>query len=190
MSTVLKINVQELNTKFVENLKKEFAHSDLEIWVHDQAEPVQSFSEGDFWQLINRLDWADEAEDAKVVEPVIQALEGLPLAHIYRFYDIMAEKLWHLDTRKHAQVFLDDPEEEGYLSSNDFLYARCAVVANGKQYYEEVLNKPSKMPKELTFEPLLTIATKAYRRKTGKEFMALPTFNYETYSNKAGWEKA
>jgi len=40
----------------------------------------------------------------------------------------------------------------------------------------------------LTFEPLLYVAMTAYKRKTGKEFMILPAFNYETYSNKAGWE--
>lgn len=189
MSTVLKINVQELDTKFMDNLKKEFAHSELEIWVHEQAEPVPAFTEDDFWQFIDLLDWSDEGDDTKIIEPVIQALERQPLAHIYRFFDILSEKLWCLDTRNHARVFLDDPEEEALLSSDDFLYARCAVVANGKQYYEKILGDPSKMPKDLTFEPLLYIAMRAYKRKTGKDLMERASFNYETYSNKEGWAK-
>jgi hypothetical protein len=45
------------------------------------------------------------------------------------------------------------------------------------------------MPEDLTFEPLLYAALHAYKRKTGKDFMYIPTHNYETYSNKAGWEK-
>ena len=40
------------------------------------------------------------------------------------------------------------------------------------------------MPTDLTFESLLYIAMHAYKRKTSKEFMLAPTFNYETYRNK------
>ena len=90
-------------------------------------------------------------------------------------------------TKKHAQVFLDDPEE-GYLSVDDFLYTRCAVVVNGKDFYQNVLNNPLEMPKDLTFEPLLYMTLHAYKRKTGKEFMFVPAHNYETYSNKEGWK--
>ncbi|MCC6462447.1 MAG: DUF4240 domain-containing protein [Saprospiraceae bacterium] len=189
MSTILKINVQELDTQFLENLKQEFANSELEIWVHDQAEPVPAFSDEAFWALIALLDWSDESDDARVIEPAIQALARQPLAVIYRFYDLLSEKLWHLDTREHAQVFLDDPEEEGYLSVDDFLYARCAVVANGRQFYEEVLSNPSAMPKDATFESLLYIAMRAYKQQTGNEFTAQPSHNFETYSNKEGWAK-
>lgn len=187
MNTILKINVQELDSKFVENLKKEYSDSELEIIVHDQLEPAPSFTDNEFWQMIDLLDWSEEGNDEKTVEPVISALEQMPLANIYRFLDILSEKLWQLDTRKHAKVFLDDPEEEGYLSVDDFLYARCAVVANGKQYFDDVLLHPGKMPKDLTFEPLLFVASHAYKRKTGKDFMSQPSMSYETYSNKEGW---
>ncbi len=188
MTAVLKLNMDELDTKFIENLKQEFAHSSLEIRVQEQPGASHSFTEEDFWQLIALLDWAREDDDAAVVEPLVTELESRPLAHIYRFSDLLSEKLWHLDTRRHAQVFLDDPEEEGYLSADDFLYARCAVVANGRDYYERTLDNPSEMPADLTFEPLLYVAMTAYKRKTGKDFVAEPTFHYETYSNKKGWE--
>ena len=39
-----------------------------------------------------------------VLEPVIQILQNQPLANIYRFSDILSEKLWHLDTKNYAQV--------------------------------------------------------------------------------------
>lgn len=187
MSTILKVKVEELDDRFIENMKREFAHSDLEIHVIEQAGAAEAFTEEDFWELLNRLDWTDESDDDRIVEPVVEALTQHPLAHIYRFADILSEKLWHLDTQKHAQVFLDDPELEGYLSVDDFLYARCAVVANGKEFYYQVLKEPSKMPLDLTYEPLLFIAGTAYERKTGKQFMGPPTFNYETYSNEDGW---
>jgi len=45
------------------------------------------------------------------------------------------------------------------------------------------------MPKDVTFELILSIAAKAYQRKTKKEFLYNLSHNYETYSNKEGWKK-
>lgn len=188
MTAVLKMNIQELSSKFIDDLKRQFASSEVEIHVHDKSITDASLTTNDFWDIIEQLDWSKEGDDTAVVEPVIQILEKRPLAHIYRFANILSEKLWYLDTKNHAQVFLDDPEE-GYLSVDDFLYTRCAVVANGRDFYQNVLNNPSEMPKDLTFEPLLYVTLHAYKRKTGKEFMFIPTHNYETYSNKGAWEK-
>ena len=36
------------------------------------------------------------------------------------------------------------------------------------EWFEEVLEKPTEMPKNMTFEPILTLASKAYKLKTGK----------------------
>ena len=142
MTTVLTVNIDDIDTKFVDDLKRDFAHAAVEIRLQEQPDSAASFTISDFWNTIALLDWRDE-EDAKVIEPVVNYLAQQPLAHIYRFSDILSEKLWQLDTRSHAQVFLDDPEEEGYLSSDDFLYTRCAVVANGQAYYEKVLYNPA-----------------------------------------------
>lgn len=189
MTAVLKMNVQEVNSEFVEHLKHQFGHSDIEIYVHEPPSAAPYLTIKDFWAIIEQLDWSKEGDDSLVIEPVIQALQKESLSYIYRFADVLSEKLWHLDTRSHAQVFWDNPEEEGYLSVDDFLYARCAVVANGEKYYNKILKRPSDMPTELSFESLLYIAPEAYERKTGKEFMSIPAFNYETYSNKKGWLK-
>jgi len=190
MPTIVSVNIDDLDAQFVEELKRDFAHAALEIRVQEQPDMAASFSESNFWDTIMLLDWSNEGEDEQVVEPVVAYLATQPLSHIYRFSDILSEKLWHLDTRTHAQVFLEDPEEEGYLSVDDFLYTRCAVVANGSDYYNKVLADPALMPKDLTFEPLLYIAHTAYYRKTGKKFIAASAYNYETYSNKKGWEKS
>lgn len=183
------VNVDDIDTKFVEALKRDFAHAAVEIRLQERPNQSSSFAEADFWSTIDLLDWTKAGDDAKVVAPVVDFLTQQPLSHIYRFSDILSEKLWHLDTLAHAQVFLDDPEEEGYLSVDDFLYTRCAVVANGKEYYEKVLGDPKSMPIDLGFEPLLYIALAAYKQKTGKNFTGISAFNYETYSNKKGWAK-
>ncbi|MBL7802911.1 MAG: DUF4240 domain-containing protein [Saprospiraceae bacterium] len=189
MTTVLKINIDDLDSGFVENLKRDFAHAAVEIRLQEQTEGALAFTEADFWRAIALLDWEKEGDDERVAEPLINFLAEQPISHIYRFSDILSEKLWQLDTHAHAKVFLDDPEEEGLLSVDDFLYTRCAVVANGQQYYENVLANPHLMPLELTFEPLLYVALKAYKRKTGKNFTPYHAYNYETYSNKLGWQK-
>ncbi len=189
MATVLNINIDDIDNKFVENLKRDFAHAAVEIRLQEQLDRSLTFTEADFWKAIGLLDWTREGDDEKVVEPLIDFLAEEPIAHIYRFSDILSEKLWQLDTYPHAEIFLDDPEEEGLLSVDDFLYTRCAVVANGQHYYEKVLQNPRLMPPDLTFEPLLYTALKAYKRKTGKAFTPIYAYNYETYSNKKGWDK-
>ena len=66
----------------------------------------------------------------------------------------------------------------------------CCVIANGQEAYESVLKNPTLMPKDLTFESLLSLASKAYLKKTGKRFDYVATTPIETYSNKIGWQKA
>jgi Protein of unknown function (DUF4240) len=189
MTTIVTVNVDDIDSKFVEDLKRDFAHAAVEIRVQDQPGLSSTFTETDFWKAIGLLDWKNEEDDDKIVESLIVFLADQPLSHIYRFSDLLSEKLWHLDTYAHAKIFLDDPEAEGYLSVDDFLYARCGVVANGMEYYKKVLDNPPSMPVDITFEPLLYVARKAYNRKTGKDFTAISAYNYETYSNKNGWEK-
>lgn len=190
MTAVLNVNAQNLDTAFIESIKSRFSTADLEIRVKPQADkkPIPLFSTKDFWETIAQLDWAHEnGDDEQVLAPAVAFLAQRPLEHIYRFADLLAEKLWHLDTQAHAQVFLDDPASAGYLSVDDFLYARCAVVANGLQTYENVLQNPSQMPTDITFEPLLGLAAAAHRRKTGRDTLIVSAYNYETYSNRKGW---
>lgn len=111
----------------------------------------------------------------------------MPVSCIYIFADRLSMKLYLLDTRAHAEAYAArDPEH--FISADDFLYARCAVVAEGKAYYEKVLNDPSQMPDEIVFEPLLYLADDAFEMKMGIPFNYRPTYNYETQSNKAGWQ--
>ena len=186
MTAIIKVNVDDLDAAFLKDIKEQYAHSTLEIHVHDESE--SPFTEGSFWRLIDTLDWSKEGNDEAVIAPLVKHLANAPLAHIYSFHDLLSEMLWKLDTKQHAQPFLNDPEEEGYLSVDDFLYARCAVVANGQAYYDNILLSPSEMPTHITFEPLLYVAGEAYKQQTGKPLMTPPAYNYETYGNKKGWE--
>lgn len=186
--TSFHLNTRDLTPQFVEELQKRFPSAELAIQV-GEALPTSNFTDDDFWNVIARLDWSKEADDQAVLQPAVQYLASLPLSGIYRFADMLSEKLWQLDTAAHARVFLEEDGQQGDLSVDDFLYARCCVVANGKEAWQNVLSHPEQMPTEVTFEPLLHIVSAAYRLKTGKDQLIVPAYNYETYSNKAGWEK-
>jgi len=80
-------------------------------------------------------------------------------------------------------------QEDDHFSNDDFLYARCAVIAEGRAYYENVRLNPSEMPGDIDFEHLLGLASEAYKLKTGRDFEYFPIYNYETGSNTEGWEK-
>ncbi len=187
MPTTIHINAKDLDLDAIKSIQEIFGNADLEIRSVDTGDTPTPLSEEECWALINLLDWSfEDQDDEKVVAPLVEKLQSLSVANIYQFADWLSEKLWNLDTKSHAQVFL---QQDDYLSVDDFLYARCAVVANGKDFYEHVLLHPAEMPTEVTFEALLYLPQEAYEKKAGKDMVYIPPFNFETYSNHKGWEK-
>ena len=59
--------------------------------------------------------------------------------------------------------------------------ARCGVIAEGQEYFQEVIEVPSKMPDDIIFEALLSLPSAAYKLKTGKEFNYAPQQKIETH---------
>ncbi|HEV8545692.1 MAG TPA: DUF4240 domain-containing protein [Candidatus Limnocylindrales bacterium] len=145
-----------------------------------------------FWDLIAKLDWSREGDDENVVEPVVTALAALPDSAIAAFQNNLASKLYALDGRAWARksgsgIWWGEPDK---LSVDGFLYARLAVVANGRAFYQSVLGDPTAMPKDVEFESLLYVASKAYERKTGLDDdggLDMTDVSFETFSNEDGW---
>lgn len=182
--SVIHIPLAALDERMVQELKQQFGPADLEIRVQGMSDDW--LSETDFWEIIEKLDWDKSGDDDAVLAPAVQALASLSLAHIHQFEDMLAQKLWQLDTPLHARTSLGG-SPDATLSADGFLYDRCCVVANGKAFYEKVLKQPETMPVGYAFGRLLTLADKASRLKTGKGLVHIPRFNYETYSNTAAW---
>jgi hypothetical protein len=149
-----------------------------------------SMTEERFWTLIQLLDWGRQGDDDAVIEPVIRRLSAFPAREICRFADILAAKLFQLDQEKYAKHIGKDAfsGKDKYFSKSYFLGARCCVIANGKEYFEEVLENPPEMPKDLEFEGLLKIPARAYELKTGKKYAYSAAKSYETFSNREGWK--
>jgi hypothetical protein len=187
MTTVLNVNLEDLNDQLIGDLKEQFGKTtQVELRLKDEFPADDLFSEADFWRVIEQIDWSKKASSDKL-RPAVETLSDMPVSCIYLFADKLSEYLYHLDTRAHANAYAAN-EPAQFISADDFLYARCAVVAEGKEYYEKVLKTPTEMPKEIVFEPLLYLAEEAFERKMGVEFNYLPKYNYETKHNKLGWQ--
>ena len=184
MTARISVSLSELDEKFLKDLKEKYPQNTrLDIQVVD-LDAIPSFSEDDFWAIIDLLDWSVESSRKDILEPAIDELAKHPLSHIYLFEDILAEKLFHLDTKDHASVAYPG----NHFSEDGFLYVRAAVVAGGKANYEKIFQDPTQAPMEEDFEPILSLAALAYERKMGAEFDYISPVNYETYANEKGWK--
>ncbi len=184
MTTRISVPLSEIDEQFLQELKKKYpGHTRLDIQVVN-LDDIPSFSEDDFWSIISLLDWSAKGTREKAIKPAVEALSQQPVSHIYLFEDILAEKLYQLDTKEHAAAAYPND----HFSEDGFLYARAAVVASGKTTFQAILASPEKMPVDEDFEPLLSLAAKAYQTKTKKAFDYIPPTNYETYSNEGGWK--
>ena len=183
MTTVLNLNINDLSSQFIRDLKSRFDKTtQIEIRINTREQAEELLSEAQFWQIIGLIDWTKE-HYTNILAASVAFLAQQPVANIYLFHDKLSEKLYRLDTKAHiAEYVAKDPDH--FLSVDDFLYVRCAVVAEGGSYYENVLKNPTQMPFKIAFEPLLSLASDAYKMKTGKQFDYFPVFNYETGSNK------
>lgn len=187
ITTVLKVNINDINSQFFIDLGEKLASStEIEIRIPDSQTQKELFTDEQFWQIIEAFDWSKKNAQ-EIMAPAVDQLADMPVMNIYLFADKLSEKLFQLDTRAHGDAYLAN-EGDDYLSVDDFLYIRCAVVAEGKEYFEQVIANPAEFPDEISFEPLLSLAKTAYEKKTGRKFEYYPAISYETYSNKEAWK--
>ncbi|MGG2018471.1 DUF4240 domain-containing protein [Bacillus sp. S10(2024)] len=151
----------------------------------------QKMDENEFWKIIDMFDWEHEGDDEAVLEKAVNYLSESSNEDIFAFEDILSKLLYDLDGIEYAKNIGEYAyvNEEEFFSVDNFLYARCVVVANGRDFYYEVLQNPEEMPKDIEFESLLSVAREAYEQKNDEEFDYMPKFDYETYSNKDKWRE-
>jgi hypothetical protein len=148
---------------------------------------VRPMNDTVFWSIISNFAWQTKDEKL-IIQPAIDILSKFPTEDIYKFNDILSEKLYLLDGPSFASNFADISRNQ-YLSPDMFLYYRCYAVAGGQKSFNKVISDPKQMSTKGTFEGLLYIASYAYEKKTGKDGFEFRTkFNYETYGNKKAWD--
>lgn len=126
-----------------------------------------AMSTDEFWRIIALFDWDQSGDDDAVMERAQEHLSTRPVEDIHRFADLLAGFLYAIDTREHARhgyLGEADPDNgDDYISPDDFLDMRLAVVANGRDFYERVAADPSQMPQDVEFESLRSLAEGSYR---------------------------
>lgn len=187
MTTKMILRVEEMDEAWIKKFRQSFQGAKLEISIIPE-EGVQRMNEEQFWQIIDLLAWEAGDDDDAILAPAVERLQQFSEEDIFRFQDILAEKLFLLDTQAFAEQ-LGEGRFGGdqHFSVDVFLYARACVVANGQAFFRQVLQNPAKMPKEYTFEAILYLAQEAFERKTGQDWTYLPQKSYETFSNREGW---
>jgi len=130
-------------------------------------------------------------DDDAVLKPALKRLVSMTIDDIKLFAEIVTEKLFNLDGLLYASNIgsYSYKGKNEFFSTDYFLYVRCCVVANGKDYYESVIKDPTQMPKEMDFEALLYLADEAYNKKMKTEGEFIETkLSFETYSNIEKWK--
>jgi predicted DNA-binding WGR domain protein len=181
---------RELEKQVASKLKKGYIEGALDA-VPEHVKPdwsTMTMSDDVFWRIIGLFNWKKLGDDEAVIEPAVAALAQMDVADIEQFEEILAEKLYALDTEAHAREIGEEAFQPGkHFSVDWFLYERCAVVANGREFHESVLADPAQMPKDMEFEAILSVGPSAHERKTGQELDHVTPLSYETFSNRAGW---
>lgn len=152
--------------------------------------------EQEFWAIIAMLDWNETGDDDAVIDPAVDYLSGKVDDEICQFYEILAMLLYEIDGLVWAENMGNAPIIDGdpYYSPDGFLYARCCVIANGENFYNDVKENPNHMPRDMEFEALLHLADAAWERKHGgdpdyEEFFCETEYSMETFSNEEQWNK-
>jgi len=162
---------------------------DVEPKVNGKKNYVKPMNDERFWQLVDMFDWEHEGNDTKVIEPAVEALSGLTDEDICGFMETLHNKIYNLDQERFARHIGRESyrSKNEYFSTSWFLNVRCCATANGEDLYEDAVDTPENMPKDLGFRAICRVAPEAYFRKTGQKLTYTPSKNIETFSNKAGW---
>jgi hypothetical protein len=155
-----------------------------------------AMNEEKFWQIIDAFDWSKEGDDDAVLAPALATLAKFSEKEIRTFDDILSQKLYMLDGETYAREVGENYafRREGEPTSPDnvfspdfFLYARACVIANGRDYFYDVIENPANIPKGLDFEALLYLAQTAWESQTKKEYEHSCRYDYETFANEKLW---
>ena len=189
--TIHRIKLKDLNEAFIKQLRKELTDEEaiLTIWLPEKREK-NFLTEESFWEIIAMLNWEGN-ETVEVINPVIEYLNELPIPAIEEFEDILSEKLFLLDGQKFAEHTGDNAYrgEKHPFSADEFLYARCYVVAQGKDFLLPSSRRTQKKcPKTWVSSHYYPLLPRPTRQKTGQGFSHIPAFIIETFANSDGWK--
>lgn len=155
------------------------------IWIQPILEKKEMF-DIEFFHFTDMLDWSKQGDDMAVIEPLVAFLAQWGDNLIIAFAEKMSELLYRLDTQDVALKTYGDE----YFSDDEFLYARCQALINGRTLYNNIEKGRKRLDKCIEFEAILYVPMYAWARhhnRKPEEYDYVPKVSYETGSNKAGW---
>jgi hypothetical protein len=189
MATLLEVPLMGVLPETIHDYQVRYPNARLRIEA-ENAIHTGLMDEDQFWAIIDLLDWEKESNQ-DILQPALEKLANFSKNDICTFNDILNAKLFALDGRQFAENLGSNAfkiENKRHFSVDDFLYSRCGVVGNGRQFFEEVLAKPNQIPKEFTFEALIYLPERAWKLQSGVDnYDYFPTLSYETFSNIENW---
>ena len=134
--------------------------------------------EARFWQLIEQSR-ENEPDCEKQTERLVQLLLQLEPEEIIKFdriFGIQSDKAYRWDLWAVAYII------NGGGSDDGFYYFRCWLIAQGKEFFEAVLEQPDKAAERIKeddewveCEDILFAAGEAYEKKTGQPLPSIVT---------------
>lgn len=145
-----------------------------------------------FWGWIERL---GGRPDPDALDELTAVLAERGEADVVAFAEALARALHDLDTPAHFGQRVHDVSEPDdapamAMSADVFLYARCAVVAAGRETWTRTVADPAAMAGRWEVadgELLLGVAPEAYERATGLLWDHETAVSYETGADAAAW---
>lgn len=124
-----------------------------------------------FWEIIEQAgqDIEEPDEQANNVTKILVTLEPEEIISFDRHFDSLHSAAYRWDVWAVAYIV------NGGCSDDGFVYFRCWLIAQGKDFYEAVLRDPVKVAErveddeDVELEMLLYSASDAYKEKTGQE---------------------
>ena len=145
--------------------------------------------ETEVWKLIELVDVEalDEGNEEGAIRPLYQALLNRPEEDLFAFEEQLTLQLYGID----GEVYAENAGDSGG-SDDGFLYARCYVVAKGREFFETVKGDPTRMPQSIEqwCESLLYPHREAWAELTGRDSSEWPfssSVSYESGSNSDLW---
>lgn len=126
----------------------------------------------EFWRVIDFAHQQARGHEQVYEALLIKTLGQYSPEEIIEFECILEQQLLAVDDFK---VMAAQKIIEGSVTDDSYLYFRSWLISQGKSVFEEVLRNPDSLAgidTEATiaeFEPLLYVATQAYKNKTGKQ---------------------
>lgn len=139
-----------------------------------------------FWHTMRHCDWRYGDHDQGVLKPVVKVLSQKEDGKIFEFHDVMAELLYHLDTKNlYRQCYAVDPN----TNEQAFLFSRCVALINGPEYYKQVKLGRGKDIWDKEYATLLAVPTSAWAWKhPNVPYPHVPAYDIRTGSNTQGWK--